>query len=113
MEPDIGVNEVRVVHWQASNDGKLNAATLRRKLENAGYTVSTYTYPPGTSFPIHTHGVDKCDAVLSGRFKISCGEHAVVLEAGDMMFVPAGLEHAAEVLGDEPVISLDGIAAGT
>jgi hypothetical protein len=28
------------------------------------------------------------------------------------MFVPAGLEHSAEVVGDEAVVSFDGVAAG-
>ena len=105
------MNDPQVMHWQASSDGELDAETLQRKLESAGFTVSTYTYPAGTHFPPHTHAVNKCDAVLRGRFKITCGERAVILEAGDLMFVPAGLEHAAEVVGDEAVISLDGIAA--
>ena len=107
------MNDARVQHWQTSTDGELDAAALQRKLENAGYTVCTYTYPSGTYFPPHTHGVNKCDAVLRGRFKITCGERAVILEAGDMMFLPAGLEHAAEVVGDEAIISLDGVAGAT
>ncbi len=34
----------------------------------------------------------------------------MILQAGDMMFIPAGTEHAAEVVGDEAVVYLDGIA---
>jgi len=30
-----------------------------------------------------------------------------VLEPGDALAVPAGAVHAAEVVGDEPVVSLD------
>ncbi len=33
----------------------------------------------------------------------------VVLEAGDCLAVPRGTRHSAEVLGDEPVISLDAV----
>jgi len=35
--------------------------------------------------------------------------HAIILEAGDCLEVPKGIVHSAEVIGDEPVISLDAI----
>ncbi len=82
---------------------------MRAKLEAMGYRVSRYVYPPGTHFPPHTHGVDKVDAVLSGRFRMSMRGRSVVLEAGDMLAVPAGVVHEAEVVGDEPVVSLDAV----
>jgi quercetin dioxygenase-like cupin family protein len=78
-------------------------------LENMGYRVARYTYPPGTHFPWHTHNVGKIDAVLSGRFRIAMGNHSVILEAGDAVVVPAHTEHEAEVVGSEPVISLDAV----
>jgi len=82
---------------------------MRRKLEAMGYAVSRYTYPPGTCFPPHTHGVDKIDGVLSGRFKMTMQGASVILEAGDMLAVPRGEVHSAEVVGDKPVISLDAV----
>ncbi|MCI0348228.1 MAG: cupin domain-containing protein [Acidobacteriales bacterium] len=99
---------MKVEHWDAERDGKLSTHALRRKLEELGYSVSSYTYSPGTYFPPHTHAVDKIDAVLSGRFLISMGDQFVVLEAGDFIYVPKGAAHSAEVVGDEPVVSLDG-----
>lgn len=74
-----------------------------------GYRVAVYVYPPGTRFPPHTHAVDKVDAVLSGRFRITLGEGAVELRAGDWVEVPAGAVHSAEVVGEEPVVSLDAV----
>src|SRR5262245_48937223 len=100
---------MNVEHWDADRDGKLSTRALRGKLEALGYSVSSYTYPPGTYFPTHTHPVDKIDAVLSGRFLISMGEDFVVLEAGDLVHVPKGAAHSAEVVGDEPVVSLDAV----
>ena len=32
-----------------------------------------------------------------------------ILRAGDMVEVPQGVVHSAEVVGDEPVISLDAV----
>lgn len=100
---------VDVLRWDASTDGPLTAAALVRKLENLGYAVNHYVYPPGTYFPSHTHAVDKMDAVVSGRFRITLGADSVILGRGDAVAVPAGAAHSAEVVGNEPVVSLDGI----
>ncbi|ELR22230.1 cupin domain containing protein [Acanthamoeba castellanii str. Neff] len=80
---------------------------MRKKLEAEGYSVSQYTYPPGTYFAPHTHKVEKKDAVVSGRFKMTMFGNTFVLEAGYCLLVPAGALHTAEVVGDEPVVSLD------
>lgn len=98
-----------VRHWNAAIDGELNETALRAKLEALGYRLARYTYPPGTVFPDHTHGVDKIDAVVSGRFRLVVGGHLAVLGPGDWVEVPRGVVHNATVLGDDPVISLDGV----
>lgn len=100
---------MEIEHWDSQQDGTLNEDTLHRKLEARGYQVTRYIYPPGTVFPPHTHGVDKIDAVLSGRFQMSMQGQLVILEAGDCLAVPRGVVHSAEVVGDQPVISLDAV----
>jgi quercetin dioxygenase-like cupin family protein len=96
-------------HWNEGVDGPLTEAALARKFASMGYRVDVYVYPPGTRFPPHTHDVDKVDAVLSGRFRISLGGRSVELMPGDWVEVPAGAEHSAEVVGDSPVVSLDAV----
>ena len=96
-----------VEHWNADRDGSLTEAALRRKLERRGYRVARYVYPPGTTFAEHTHGIDKLDAVLSGRFRMRMLGQEVILEAGDILTVPRGTAHFAEVVGNQPVVSLD------
>lgn len=98
-----------VEHWDDEVDGPFSEAALRRKLEARGYSVSRYVYSPGTYFPDHTHGVDKIDGVVSGRFRMTMGGAALILEAGDCLAVPSGAVHSAEVVGDEPVVSLDAV----
>ena len=82
---------------------------MRARLEALGYTVHCYVYPPGTHFPDHSHSMDKIDAVLSGRFRMVMQGQEFVLEAGDYLAVPHGVIHSAEVVGNEPVISLDAV----
>jgi quercetin dioxygenase-like cupin family protein len=99
-----------VGRWDRSREGEPTEAALRRKLESRGYRVSRYVYPPGTIFVTHTHDVDKIDAVVSGRFMLSISGEDVVLEAGDTLEVPRGTPHRAEVVGDDPVVSLDAVS---
>ena len=103
---------IQIYHWDASRDGDLNETAMREKLIAMGYEVYSYVYPPGTCFPDHTHRVDKIDAVLSGQFRMSMLGQSVILKAGDYMEVPSGVVHSAEVVGDEPVLSLDAVKPG-
>jgi quercetin dioxygenase-like cupin family protein len=96
--------------WLPS-DGVLSEANVRAKMAALGYSVTRYVYPPGTSFPPHRHEVDKLDAVLSGRFRLVVEGAEVALGAGDLLFVPRGILHSAEVVGSVPVVSLDGVRA--
>ena len=98
---------VHVEKWDCKKDGPLSEKVLREKLEQRGYSVSRYVYPPGTYFPDHTHSIDKIDAVLSGRFCMRMHNQDVILEAGDCLAVPRGTIHSAEVVGNDPVVSLD------
>jgi quercetin dioxygenase-like cupin family protein len=100
---------MNVERWDAIRDGELTESALRAKLERLGYSVSRYVYPPGTHFPDHTHGVDKMDAVLSGTFRITTSEGAADLGPGDAIHVPRGAVHSAEVVGCQPVVSLDAV----
>jgi mannose-6-phosphate isomerase-like protein (cupin superfamily) len=86
---------MRVRHWNTSVDGVFSEAAMRRKLESA------------TTFPEHSHGLDKVDAVLSGRFRMVVAGHFVILGPGDWVEVPRGVHHTAAVVGDEPVVCLD------
>jgi len=100
---------MKVDRWNPEQDGPLDEAAFRQKLESTGYSVSRYIYAPGTYFPMHTHEADKIDAVVSGHFRVTMGQEEMLLGAGDAVHVPKGVEHSAEVVGDEAVVSLDAV----
>ena len=99
---------MKLHNWDPA-DGPLSEPALINKLEALGYRCTCYTYPPGTVFPEHSHNVDKIDAVLRGRFRLSMEGKNIILEAGDYLFVPKGMTHTAEVIGNEAVISIDAV----
>jgi mannose-6-phosphate isomerase-like protein (cupin superfamily) len=98
---------MKIERWDVERDGPLSEDAMREKLKSRGYHVSRYVYPPGTTFPDHAHVIDKIDAVLSGRFRMTMKGKVVILEAGDSLAVARGTIHSAEVVGKEPVVSLD------
>ena len=100
---------LQIKRWDVERDGALSETAMRRKLEALGYSVQRYVYPPGTVFGDHDHPVDKIDGVLAGRFQMMMHGQSVILEAGDMLVVPRGVMHRAEVVGDDPVLSLDAV----
>ena len=87
-----------VHRWDPQTDGELSEKALRRKLEAQGYSVTRYVYPPGTHFPEHTHGVDKIDAVVAGRFELIVAGDTNILGPGDWIAVPRGVPHTARSL---------------
>ena len=96
-----------VERWNEAADGPFSEVAAVRKLEVAGYRVARYGYPPGTVFAPHTHGYDKVNLVVSGRFRMEMGGESMVLEAGESIFVPAGAVHAAATVGNETAVCLD------
>lgn len=95
-----------VIHWDPQW-GAVSAEAMSRLLRADGYAVSEYRYPPGTFFPLHHHAEDKKDAVLQGCLRIAWEGGEAILERGDMIEIPAGVRHSAEVIGVETVVSQD------
>ena len=46
--------------------------------------------------------------MLEGTLRVTVGEQIFDLKAGDRLYLPAGTRHAAEVVGEKTVVSLDG-----
>ncbi len=105
------MSPIEIERWNSETDGELTEQKLRMKLESRGYRISRYVYPPGTYFPEHAHTVHKINAVVCGRFRVSLCGRSVILQPGDWLKLPRGILHSAEVVGDEPVISLDAAKA--
>ncbi|HKJ22250.1 MAG TPA: hypothetical protein VKA13_04110 [Gammaproteobacteria bacterium] len=64
---------MNVEHWDPQTEGELSEASLRRKLPDRGFNVGCYVYPSGTRLPEHAHDVDKIDAVVKGRVRLTMG----------------------------------------
>ena len=112
VRPDVGSRMearcgIALEKWDAEVNGPLTERAMRDVLTKQGYHVVRYIFSPGTTFDWHNHEVSKKDSILSGRFLFKMAGEEIVLEAGDMLHVPAGELHYAEVVGNEAVVLFD------
>lgn len=96
-----------VTKWDDQQDGKLTTDAMLKRLMGLGFSGTVYKFSPGTKFGWHTHGQDKKDSILTGKFRFKNREEEVVLSPGDMLDVPKGMEHFAESIGNEAVTFVD------
>jgi quercetin dioxygenase-like cupin family protein len=76
------------------------ATTARAQLD-------LYCVAPGQDQKPHTHGdQDKFYVVLEGRGRFRLGTTDQVLDAGDALVAPAGIEHGLVNDGDRPLLVL-------
>jgi transcriptional regulator with XRE-family HTH domain len=59
------------------------------------------TVPPGVSTGTHTHNGDEHHVVLSGRWRMTQGDHTVELGPGDYLAWDPTIPHDVENIGDE------------
>lgn len=58
--------------------------------------------PAGHRTGVHAHAGDEHHVVLSGRWRMTQGEHTFELDAGDYLAWDPSIPHDAENIGDEP-----------
>jgi quercetin dioxygenase-like cupin family protein len=80
---------------------------LRALLAEEGLEVFPWSNPPGELYAPHVHGYDKILYVVQGSISFGLTDGRVILEAGDRLELPAGIEHAA-VVGPDGVQCLEG-----
>ncbi len=70
--------------------------------EGPNFALRKFSMKPGGGMPRHTNTVEHEQYVLRGHAKIGIGEQVYMVNAGDVVFIPAGAIHYYENIGDEP-----------
>jgi len=85
---------------------KLSNKVSRWTAAGKNMSVAKYFLKKGSSAPIHNHSVEQATFVIQGRLSLIIEEREMVLEAGDVVFIPPNTSHGGgEALED--VVSLD------
>jgi quercetin dioxygenase-like cupin family protein len=70
--------------------------------EGPNFALRRFRMQKGGGMPRHTNTVEHEQYVLSGRAKIGIGAETYEVGAGDVVFIPEGVAHFYQNLGDEP-----------
>ncbi len=70
--------------------------------EGPNFALRKFSMRPGGGMPRHTNTVEHEQYVLCGRAKIGIGEETYEVKQGDVVFIPEGVIHFYENIGNEP-----------
>jgi len=101
----MSLEHASVQRWPA--EAPPDEALLRALLAGEGLDVFPWSNAPGELHAPHVHGYGNVLCVVQGSISFGLTDGQVVLEAGDRLELPAGIEHAA-VVGPDGVHCLEG-----
>jgi quercetin dioxygenase-like cupin family protein len=97
---------MRLTRWNKETAPSLEV--LRSTLTGEGLSVSEWTDPAGTVYPVHTHEYAEVRVVVIGHLRIGLPDtgEEFILNPGDRLDLPANTPHWADVFGHGPVVYL-------
>jgi quercetin dioxygenase-like cupin family protein len=80
----------------------------RHDLSAAGWESlqALVSFAPGSSFPRHKHPGEEIIYVTQGTIEYAVAGKPVIVKAGEVLFIPNGVVHAARNPGTEPAAEL-------
>jgi len=70
--------------------------------EGPNFALRKFSMKPGGGMPRHTNTVEHEQYVLRGQAQIGIGDEIYEVNAGDAVFIPEGIVHFYENIGEEP-----------
>ena len=66
------------------------------------FALRKFIMEPGGGMPLHTNTVEHEQYVLRGRARVVIGDELLEVRKDDVVFMPGGVPHSYEALGEEP-----------
>jgi quercetin dioxygenase-like cupin family protein len=70
--------------------------------QGPNFALRKFSMQPGGGMPLHTNTVEHEQYVLGGRAKVVIGDEVLEVKADDVVFIPKGVPHSYQTLGNEP-----------
>src|SRR5436190_23161259 len=99
-QPEMNPTPVRLHRWDEIALEKVTEM-LSRKVVAGDQEMLVQSYVKrGCLVPRHTHASEQMTYVLQGALKFMVGGEEVTVREGDVLHIPAGVEHQVEALED-------------
>jgi quercetin dioxygenase-like cupin family protein len=86
-----------IADWDEREFAEVRPGITAATVETEQLTVTLYRYGPGSAWEEHRHPEDQVTTVLEGAIEFSVEGRAVTLSAGQLVMLPGGVPHAANV----------------
>jgi quercetin dioxygenase-like cupin family protein len=83
-------------------DGLSKGVLLDERDGAPHFAMRRFTLDAGSEVPRHTNAVEHEQYVLAGEYVVGIGDEEYVVEPGDALLIPAGVEHWYRNDGDDP-----------
>ena len=98
----MSVRPAESIHTQPVTAGRSTSFQVLIGSDQApNFALRRFIMEPGGGMPRHTNQVEHEQYVLRGRGRVGIGEEVFEVEADDVVYIPAGVPHWYEALGDE------------
>ncbi len=98
----MSVKHTRDVEEKAVTAGDLTTIqVLISSKEGPNFALRRFVMQPGGGMPNHTNTVEHEQYVLRGHANIGIGTETFEVHAGDVVFIPEGVPHWYQNLGEE------------
>jgi len=86
--------------WEKMEVERMNDKITRQMISGEHATVARVVLARGAIVPRHSHLSEQYSLMLSGALKFIFDDREVIVRAGEMLFIPSHVPHAAEALED-------------
>jgi len=98
----MSVKQVKDIPAQVVKAGELTTIqVLISGQEGPHFAMRRFVMQPGGGMPNHTNTLEHEQYVLQGHARIGIGENEFEVEAGDVVFIPEGVPHWYQNIGEE------------
>jgi quercetin dioxygenase-like cupin family protein len=97
---------VKLRHVDQLNSTDVRPGVTRQVFSGDGATLAFTTLAPGHAPNPHAHPYEQIVYMLAGRVRFTVGDEVAEVGPGELLVIPAGVEHWAETIGDEPAVDL-------
>jgi len=93
------------IPWNTIEEEKLGELIRRQTIHGCNITIALFQLAKGAVVPAHSHENEQMSFVLQGAIKFFGGSEEIVARKNEVITIPPGQEHGAEVL--ESFVGLD------
>lgn len=104
-EPEMTFHKLDELPASSADDGRES-----RRIVAATVGVSRVEWPAGTTTTAHNHANELVVVLLEGRLKAISGDREFILTPGELVVIPAYVEHHYEALEDS--VTLEALGPG-